>query len=42
MDKQRKKEKRPVKWRKVLKVVEDVLPLLVTLWTRARKGRGKG
>ena len=41
MDKQRKKEKRPVKWRKVLKVVEDVLPLLVTLLIKGRRSKGK-
>jgi len=41
MDKKRKKERRPVKWRKILKVAEDVLPLLVTLLARAQKGRGK-
>jgi hypothetical protein len=40
MDKKRKKEKRPVKWRKVLKVVEDVLPLLVTLLIKGRRSKG--
>tara|TARA_R110000765_G_scaffold399627_2_gene494346 strand:- start:518 stop:643 length:126 start_codon:yes stop_codon:yes gene_type:complete len=37
-----KKQKRPVKWRKLLKAVGDVLPLLVTLFLRARKGKKEG
>ena len=40
MDEKRKKEKRPVRWRKILKVAEDVLPLLLTLLTKARRSKG--